>query len=163
MRKIILFKKQKRITITVGISGSGKTFFRKNDLKYKNYIVVSKDDIRFSMFDYFRNNVDFYDALEPLIKNIERLMFLELLKQNYNIFLDGTYLTMEKREFFIRSAKDHKYQIELIVFTNFQKAIMRNSERLRFVPCEVIKRQIKEFQKPNEDEIKLVNSVRYID
>jgi predicted kinase len=86
------------VTITIGVSGSGKTTWAKKECRTNyNQIRVNRDDLRASLFgltlsDYFKQN-NVYNR-EELITDISYKMINEAVKNGQNVIIDNTHLSI---------------------------------------------------------------------
>jgi predicted kinase len=86
------------VHMLVGLSGSGKTRFRKRMQNLKGWVAVSRDDIRRNVF-----GVEFDPKLEPHVNDIYWEIVYEVLigehaNPDRDVCLDCTHLTKESRQ-----------------------------------------------------------------
>ena len=158
---------KKQLYICIGKSGSGKTTFRRTDC-----VVVCKDDIRLSMLNFPKTKRDFYiDAptgsigkhnLEEIVTEATKCVFRQLCSKSYNIYLDETNLTPNKRSWYYETAFSYDYDVHFIVFKN-PKAEENNKRRERRVPDEILKLQDKIFTPLTSSEKYFAKTVTTID
>lgn len=137
----------KRLWITIGIPGCGKTTWVKNKIKEIGGVHISRDQIRFS----FLTEDDEYFDKETLVFN----QFIEEINNALsdsvceNIFVDATHLTEGSRSKLL--SRIDKAKVDETIWVNFEVpleiALKRNEKRTgrAFVPRGQIRRMF--FQK----------------
>lgn len=151
----------KLFTMTIGIPSSGKTTIREKMLKTNpNLCVVSADDIRFKMLDFEHTGRDFDPTIEPLVQERVRERFEECLSEGRDIFFDATNVTRQRREPFVKKAKEHGYQTNAIVLhIDPEVAYLRQKRRGRVVPKSVIYQMHYSMEPPKKGEFDRVKKI----
>ena len=142
--------KQKRVFITVGIHGSGKSTFIKKQIENYGGIHISRDKIRFSMLkpedEYFKVEEQVFNAFIEQIQNAI---------DNYDeedVYVDATNISSFSRKKLI--SRINIINVKEIVWLYFnvpvETALERNSlrEGRALVPEEVILSMSKNLTEP---------------
>jgi len=142
----------KRIILLVGIPGAGKSTYVKqltNTPEVTAYI--NADSVRKQLYGDENIQGNGKEVFDVVYQN-----FINDLKDHtiQRIIIDNTNISFKTRKNYYQLIKEHypyeDYKIDLIFFTNFEKAIERNKSRKRVVPDEVMERMISNFEGPNE-------------
>lgn len=141
----------KKIIITIGISGSGKsTYAKKLAFENPNYRIVNRDKIRELLFGYTEADIHYYYKRLDLrdreneVTKYENTLIKEILADNKIPIVDATHL--EKKYV----TRFHQFNCELeIVWLDCELdvAIERVSKRDRTVEPEIIKKQFIKYVK----------------
>ena len=156
MRKKEIFK-MKRLIIPIGCVCAGKTILWDNikHAKSKNLVRVSRDDIRYQLYDYEKGlKLEFEDVVQQNLWNY----FLKAILNDKNIYLDLTNYTRARRMPFVYVARYHKYQIVMIVFnTTLSQSIKRNKLRKRMTSEKIICEQFQNTEYPDKSEYDILH------
>ena len=140
----------KKLIITVGCSGSGKsTWAHQEWLKNPNNIViVNRDKIRELLFGYTETNINKYyqrkdlNKLEKQVTKYEDTLINEGLCENKTVIVDATHL---KKEYIVRF-EYWNVLTELKWFdTGLKDCLFFNKQRNRRVDENIIKKQKKQY------------------
>lgn len=138
----------KNLYLMVGIAGSGKSTWLKNNAKG---IVISRDAIRFSMItdsdEYFAREDEVYK------KFIEEINYA--LVDNNNVYADATNLTGKSRNRLLSNLNLNGVDVNIIfINTPVEKCIEQNSRRegRAKVAESVIYNQYNQLVKPSYNE-----------
>jgi len=82
-----------KIYITVGFPGSGKSTWAKEMARDPETVIICKDSIRYML----KGKYIFDPIYEPLVSEIVKTTFTDALIAGFNIILDETHITKEKR------------------------------------------------------------------
>jgi len=106
-----------KLSITFGLSGSGKTFCTSKMLNDKQVIRLRSDAIRKHLFKQPHQNQDIYSAHATKIV-YEKLAALtqQLLSNNFNVIIDATCLKKWQRELFYQLAKNIHCEFQILTF-----------------------------------------------
>ena len=150
--------------LMMGIPGSGKSTWVKEQIKEKGGIHISRDAIRFSLV---KENEPYFSK--------ERLVYRTFIQKsqeaiddlsNDNIYIDATHLSAESRYKLLNKLNLEKIDNVCVVFINteLQVALARNNKRTgrEKVPEDVIISMFENLDYPSEKE-KLINSFMVID
>jgi predicted kinase len=140
----------KKLIITVGCSGSGKsTWTHREWLKNPNNIViVNRDKIRELLFGYTETNVNEYyqrkdlNKLEKQVTKYEDTLINEGLCENKTVIVDATHL----QEKYIKRFEYWNVLTEIIWFhIELEHVLILNKQRVRQVDEQIIKKQHFQF------------------
>ena len=134
-----------------GVPGAGKSTFLKNKIKKDNSIVVSRDEIRFSILkpweEYFSHENEVLDIFWNKIN--------EALKTGKDVFVDQTSLTPKARKMLLRHVTGYLHLNAIWIDENLDTCLERNENRKgtrAYVPRDQIYRMYSQFVKPTLNE-----------
>lgn len=138
--------------LMMGCPGSGKSTFLKNKIKNKNSVIISRDEIRFSIIKpnepYFAHENEVCAAMWEKI-NVE-------LANGKNVFVDQTSLTVRSRKWLLQHVKVKYDHLNIIwVDASLETCLARNKTRhgtMAFVPEESLIRMYKSIVPPTIEE-----------
>ena len=145
-----------RLIILVGIPGSGKsTWIKNNKDKYLGKTkVISRDEIRFALVaedeDYFSKEKEVYKEFIRQIK--------EGINEHYDtIFVDATHFNRGSRTKLLRSLGSSLKGVEVnavVIRPSLEITLAQNAQRTgrKFVPENIIKDYYNKFEIPSEEE-----------
>ena len=146
-----------KLYIMVGIPGSGKSFFIKNQMLPTMMIrpgVISRDEIRFSLVaenePYFSREDEVYKIFIQKIR--------ESLKNNEVTIADATHLNHHSRTKLMRALGESLQGVEvnaIMIRVSLQTAIKQNLCRINtrsFVSENVIRRMFSQLEEPSQKE-----------
>ncbi|MDU1891090.1 MAG: AAA family ATPase [Dysgonomonas sp.] len=140
-------KKNPQILILIGPPGSGKSTFAKYFIRTEeNWMRLCRDDFRMMHFTY--SNLS--PREEGLITDMLDASIEALLRKRSNVLIDATHCRAEYIDHYI-SKFNHMADISFKVFDVDAKDIAercqkRNEETGKYIPSNVQKRYIKEFE-----------------
>lgn len=143
--------KQGKIILMVGISGSGKSTVANSlwEKDPKNTVVVSRDKMREMLFSYSEGNVNTYYERKDIrgrenqvTTNLDEFI-LNNVNRGMTVLVDNTHL---KRSYLDAYMKFRVPVTLVIVNTTLEVALDRDSNRVRTVGSEVIKKQFNQFK-----------------
>ena len=137
--------------IMCGIPGAGKSTFLKNHINPKTSIVVSRDEIRFSIL---KPNEDYFSH-EDEVCNIFWDKINKALAEGKDVFADQTSLTPRSRKWLLTHVHGYKYVNIVWIDESIETCIKINELRLgscSYVPKKVIYNMYKHFIEPTIDE-----------
>lgn len=134
--------KKGSITLLCGPSGSGKSTYLKNN-PVDNSVVICPDDYRHALLGTY-----FYKQAEDFIWSIVKLNVRVMAStQKYHVFLDATSLNSYSRKQWVLLAKELEIDCNCVVFhIDKETCKVRNAQRERQVPEDVIDRQFRDFE-----------------
>ena len=138
-----------KLSITVGLPGSGKSTWLKERRENGQYaVVLCPDDFRFDLTgQYYYPPAE--DDVWAQVKRAARV----LLRNGYHVIIDATSLTAWSRKQWVKLAQTLEVPIDAYIFiTPKDICLERNAERDRVVPPEVINRMAAGFQEVDENE-----------
>lgn len=132
----------KKLILTVGLPGSGKTTYLRNFLAFKNHIIISPDLIREELTGDISDqsqNKKVWDLA------YERLNFA--LESDYEyIGFDATLIKPQYRNEIYKRLNNIECEVTALIFSNnLHTALSRNSSRNRVVPTDIIQKMEREF------------------
>lgn len=139
-----------KLILTCGISGSGKSTFTSTIVKHNpiKYFLVNRDKIRESIFGYTEENIseyylrDDFNLLEKEVTKTENALIKEGLSKGKIVIVDATHLKKE----YIDRFRFFNVDTDIIYFDiGLEEAIRRDSNRIRKVGAEIIKRQYNRY------------------
>jgi predicted kinase len=137
--------------IMCGIPGSGKSTFLKNKIKKDNSVVISRDEIRFSMLrpgeEYFSHEDDVTETFWNQIN--------EALATGKDVFADQTSLTPKSRKWLIDHVNGYDHVNLIWIDEDLQTCLERNEKRRgtrAYVPRGQVSRMSCQFVKPTSYE-----------
>jgi predicted kinase len=117
-----------KVIFTVGLPGSGKSTWAKNNAKDLNALIINRDSIR-TMIAGSYSKYDFKD--EDLVIDITKAILASIISNNRNIILDETNLTRYGRKRWVDTIKDMDPDVEFY-YVNFDIPIEGCKVRRRF-------------------------------
>ena len=140
--------------ISCGVPGSGKTTFL-NEFKNDNEVVISRDDIRFSLLkdgeDYFTHEREVYAKfVDAITKNI---------RNGINVYADATHLNTGSRYKLLHALKNRgckPSEINAIYFNIPMNICLERNEKRQgtkaYVPRGQVKRMFCQYDFPSKVE-----------
>lgn len=133
----------KKLYLMSGLPGCGKSTFLEG-LPYPPGIIISPDEFRLVL-----TGQDYYAPAEDSVWSHVKTATRVLLKK-YNVVIDATHLTIGSRAQWIKIAKSMGIPICCYyVTTPLNVCLSRNSQRIRKVPEEVIKKMHETMEPPD--------------
>jgi predicted kinase len=143
-------KNMKKITVTVGVSGSGKSSWAHLAFKMdpKNVRIVNRDKLRELLFGYTEESVvDYYlrpdiNRCEKEITRYEDNLIHDFLADNKHVIVDATHL----HKSYITRYKYWNVPVEVKIFKcTVKEALTNNAKRIRKVSDKIILKQYNKF------------------
>lgn len=142
------------INIVVGPSRSGKShlgkiFLAREDSKW---IVVGRDKIREQLYSYEEKDVEWYwqhPNLNEHERVVERVMLNNirfLLREGYNIYLDGTHLDKDRISLIKREFAECRITFTVMRDANLSESLERDEKSTRKVGKHIISQQFQKFK-----------------
>lgn len=132
-----------KLFMMIGLPASGKSTIAKEISESEGAIIVSSDEIRKELL----GDINDQSNNELVFKEVEKRI-IEGLKEG-NVIYDATNINYKKRIAFLqRLNKLEVEKIAIMVATPYEDCLIRNSQRERKVPEEVIKRMYYNFYVP---------------
>nr|DAD57706.1 MAG TPA: polynucleotide kinase [Bacteriophage sp.] len=134
-----------KLTITVGVSASGKTTWVESldEVEFFNTVNINKDDIRFNIIKPGAN----WKTYNPKGNETKVIQFQVALAKSAvssreNIVISDTNLNPNTRNFWKNFARDNRYDFEIKEFPiSLEDAIKRDADRENSVGEEAIRKQ----------------------
>ena len=137
--------------LMVGCSGSGKSTFLKNNVNKENSVIISRDEIRFSIVKPYENL--FSHEKEVLNELWDRAN--NALVKNKNVFVDQTSLTPKSRKYLIEHVHGYEHVNAIWIDEDLDTCLERNKTRegtRAYVPETVIHRMHFQLVRPTLNE-----------
>ena len=151
MKKAILF---------IGLPGSGKSTFIRNNISNKKYQIVDADKIKRTHPDYDVNNPE---AVHQWSVKLAELQMNQLANDGVNICMDSGGVNNSYQIRIINMLKSKGYKVQLIYMdTPLEVCIERNSKRERKVPEHVIREKSEKLPECLSKQIDLVDTFIHI-
>ena len=153
---------EKRLYVSVGIPGSGKSYYFLTMNRFGHQVRrISRDDVRFSILKphekYFAHEKEVY---KEYIRQIQEAIDDDSIEW---VCADATHLTKKSRQQLFSHLDLHKIDAIYIIWadTPIDVAIERNSRRagIRNVPEQVIRSMFGSLEVPTCDEHPLIQAV----
>lgn len=96
-----------KIYITVGFPGSGKSTWAQEMARDPETIIICKDSIRHML----KGEYVFDLAYEPLVSEIVKTAFTDALMAGFNVIIDETHITKEKRAKCFQQLQEYRLPI----------------------------------------------------
>lgn len=147
--------KKRKLYLMMGCPGAGKsTYLKTNLINFENPIVISRDNIRFSMVkeneEYFSKENEVYAEFISQIK--------DALRFEVEVFADATHLNELSRVKTLRALGESLKDVEVNVIwvrVPVEVALNQNENRKgtrSYVPKSVIRRMHSQLTRPTKDE-----------
>lgn len=153
----------KHLFLMCGVAGSGKSSWLQKNVS--NAIVISRDEIRFSLIgdfdDYFAKEEEVFATF---IQKIQKAIDNE--EGPKEIYCDATHLTKKSRDKVLNALNLTNVEniTILVVRPSLTEALKRNAQRSgrKYVPNYVIRRMWSQFERPEDDENRIFD-VKYVE
>lgn len=133
-----------KLFMMIGIPASGKTSLAEQIANSEGAEIVSSDNIRKELY----GDESIQGDSNKVFKTVENRI-INGLKNNKNMIYDATNINYKRRMAFLQKIRKLKIEkIAIMVATPYEQCLIRNSQRERQVPEEVIKRMYKNFYVP---------------
>ena len=139
-----------KITLTVGVSGSGKSTWAMEQVRKSGgkTVQLNRDDIRFSLFGIERwDQYRFTTLREDEVTKVIDAAALTAVANNQNIIVSDTNLSEKVRQKWANFAEEHGYEFELhFMPCTWEELVARNLVRgNKALPEKVLKKQYNDF------------------
>jgi predicted kinase len=144
----------KKILITIGLSGSGKSTWAKEFCRNNsNYLRINRDDIRKSMLvvslnEYHQWENDAKYRIEKLVSEQQNQLMLNALNDGWNVVLDNTHLKLSYINEYKKLLTENFEEFEIsykFVDTPLETCIENDKNREDVVGEEVIREQFEKL------------------
>lgn len=133
-----------KLFMMIGIPASGKTSLAEQIAKSEGAEIVSSDNIRKELY----GDENIQGDSNEVFKIVENRI-INGLKNNKNMIYDATNINYKRRMAFLQKIRKLKVEkVAIMVATPYEQCLIRNSQRERQVPEEVIKRMYFNFYVP---------------
>ncbi len=137
--------------IMAGCPGSGKSTFLKNKINKDDSVIVSRDEIRFSILKPYEQ----YFAHEKEVLEIFWTKINEALAANKTVFADQTSLTPKSRKWLLDHVSGYDHVNLIWIDEDLDTCLERNEMRRgtkAYVPRDTVYRMYSQFTIPSLDE-----------
>lgn len=134
-----------------GVPGSGKSTFLKNKIKPENTVVISRDEIRFSMVNPYAE----YFSREKEVQEEFWRQINEALKTGKDVFADQTSLTPRSRKWLLEHVEGYDTANLVWIDEDLDTCVARNNMRRgtrAYVPESQVRRMYSQFVIPSLNE-----------
>ena len=134
-----------------GVPGCGKSTFLKNKINKDNSIIVSRDEIRFSLLKPYEQ----YFAHEKEVLEILWMRINEGLANGKDVFVDQTSLTAKSRKWLLEHVHGYEHANLVWIDEELETCLERNEKRRgtkAYVPRESVVRMYSQFVMPSLNE-----------
>lgn len=100
------------IELLVGMIGSGKSVYARKMADAHDYVVICHDEIS----RIVRPGLEYHSSWKGVLHDIEEAMALAAMRRGVGVIIDRTNLEPRSRKRWIQFAREHKKDIEAIVF-----------------------------------------------
>lgn len=155
----------KRLVLLCGVAGSGKSTYIKNHCPYKGAYILECDIFRKKVTGSYKimpkdPYKEVYDVVIARAK--------ELCEENddVDVVIDSTFITKERREYFVKRLPGFDSYELFILHTNDPKInLKKNKMRIKEkrVPDDVIIKMWNSYEAPDEEEKKFYNLINVIE
>ena len=136
-----------KVTIMVGLSGSGKSAVANVLSEKNNSVILSSDNLRQELYNDVNDQEHNAEVFTELNRRLKKL-----LEEDRNVIVDATNLTIKSRKNIldtIKSVKNKNITVIAHVMTKpIEDCISDDSQRTKKVGAEVILKQVGKFQIP---------------
>lgn len=133
-----------KLFMMIGLPASGKSTLAEQIAKSEDAEIVSSDNIRKELY----GDENIQGDSNKVFKTVENRI-INGLKNNKNMIYDATNINYKRRMAFLQKIRKLKIEkIAIMVATPYEQCLIRNSQRERQVPEEVIKRMYFNFYVP---------------
>lgn len=142
----------------IGISGSGKSTFRYNFIKeHPDFVVISSDDyiekkmkkqnLTYQQYFSYMSKDEWTD-----IHNNLKEKTIKAVKENKNIIIDLTNLTITNRLKKTKYIPEYYHKVAIVFHVNLNEAMNRDKTRkiTHEIPYDVVKNMCENFEYPSE-------------
>ena len=105
-----------KFLVTVGISGSGKSYYAKNLVKTQNFVNVNNDDLRRSLFGIDQWSEYNFNLNEAIIDKVRSDIINRLLNDSRNIIVSNVHLSERHLRKYKDLADKFNYSFKVILF-----------------------------------------------
>ena len=150
--------KLKRVWLTCGVPGSGKSTWVQKQISKNGGVWCSRDAVRFSMIsdkdEYFACENEVFDQwVSNICSSIEDPLIDD-------IYIDATHINDNSRKKILNRLPRNKFELTCVVFkVSLDTCLARNQMRegKAFVPEKVIRNMYKSFRFPKNGKIIVIN------
>lgn len=139
------------LIIMCGAPGSGKSTFAKEHLASDDNVIVSRDQIRFSLV---KTKEPYFSHEDEVLTNFWKIIN-NTLKEGKNVIVDQTSLTKKSRKWLLDHVTGYDKVYVFWIKEKISTCLARNEKRKgtrAYVPKDVIKNMYKSCEEPTIEE-----------
>jgi predicted kinase len=137
--------------LMAGCPGSGKSTFLKTHVDLSNAVVISRDEVRFSIVNPYES----YFSHEKQVCEEFWSQINEALAEGKNVFADQTSLTPKARKYLLENVTGYDHANLIWIDEDVETCIARNEQRKgtrAYVPPQQVRRMHFQFVIPSLSE-----------
>lgn len=130
------------LIVTMGVPGCGKSTWIRSQTKFvqTDAMIVCPDEIRRELTGDINNQ-----TVNDEVFRLAHERAKEWMRSYQDVYFDATNVTGRARTELLKLAKYCSIPTRLVVFDNVPQAMVRNAERDRVVPADVMRRMVIQF------------------
>lgn len=150
-------EERKTFVMMIGTPGCGKSTFLTDNLNYKDYIVISTDDLveREAAKIGKKYNDVWKDVINDVTKEVD-ILFKQSIQDGKNIISDQTNTTLKKRKYILGQLPKYYYKIAVQFTASFdiikERLEKREKETGKHIPWNVVMDMNNRLEPPTLEE-----------
>lgn len=153
------------LILPIGPSGAGKSTLCAEwveDVSASNINIFSLDSLRHELYDPIDYNSAWQQSVDDnTFQSKANQRFMELVKQNKNLFVDNTNLGLKRRSFYISEARKRGYRIiAVVLLSDINTLLHRQRTRAdKSVPTSAVRQQYMSMYVPSIGEVDYIDVI----
>lgn len=145
----LLYNREPRLAITLGLPKSGKSTFCKYLLTTNSWAIISPDMLRLAL-----HGSPYIQSAESFVWATAELAVLSMLQGGLWVIVDATNTTRKRRKQWLDIARDFDITLEVFEMdTPYEECRARNSASAIPVPEIVMQRMMEQYESVSDEEI----------